>query len=52
MKSKKRIQRHLFAQQKQTHRLENKLMVTEVGRTGVGLDWGFGIGVCKLWYME
>ena len=33
---------NLFSEQKQTHRLENKLMVTKGDRSGWGgTDWGF-----------
>ena len=30
---------------------ENKCMVTKRDRWAGGTDWGFGIGICKLFYM-
>ena len=31
---------------------ENKLMVTKRTGVGGGMDWGFGTGICTVWYME
>ena len=36
---------NLFAEKKQTHRLEDKLMATKGDKWGWGMDWGFGIGI-------
>ena len=41
---------NLFAEQKQIHRFENKVMINFVrqrGHMGGGRDgWGFGVGIC------
>ena len=43
---------NLFTEQKQTHRFENKHMLTKENRWGEGMDQEFGSGICSLWYME
>ena len=43
---------NLLAEQKQTHKL-SKTYGTKGDRWGKGgMDWGFGIGICTLRYME
>ena len=49
VKSKKMIQMNLFIKQK--YRLQKQLMIK--GERSQGrMDWGFGIGICILLYME
>ena len=38
-KQKRYMQMNLFTRQKQTHDLENELMVTRGGRVGGSVDW-------------
>ena len=53
VKSKKRIQMNLLAEQKQTHRLCKQIHSYQKGQMwGIGMDWGFGISICTLRYME
>ena len=48
---KKRLQMNLFAEiDSQT--LKTDLYLIQGDRWGGGMDWGFGIGICTLWYME
>ena len=43
---------NLFTKQKQTHRLENKLIVTR-GKAGGGeINWEFGINIHTLLYIK
>ena len=49
---KKRIQTDLFANEKQTHRLWKQTNSYQSRQVRGGMDWGFGIGICTLWYME
>ena len=42
---------NIYTKQKQTHRLQ-KLMVTKGDRWWGGIEWGFGIGICTVLYME
>ena len=54
VEAKKMTQANFFTQQKQTHRLGNKLTVTQGDRCGRDL-WGgegVGIGLCTLLSME
>ena len=47
----KMMQMNLFTKQKQTHRIENKLMVTKGERGGV-IDWEFGTNMYTLLYLK
>ena len=50
---KNRMRTNLFAEQKQTHRLEKKAYGYQRGQVVGGvMDCGFEIGMCTLWYME
>ena len=52
VESLKRIQINLVAEQKQTSQtLKNLWLPKGTGWVG-GMDWGFGIGICTLRYME
>ena len=44
------IQTNLFTKQKDTD-FKNKLRLSK-GTGGGGMDWGFGIHICTLLYME
>ena len=49
------IQMNLLTKKKQTHRHRKQTYGYQRGQVegGVGeMDWGFGIGICPLWYME
>ena len=46
------IQINLFTKQKQTHRFENKLMVTKGERCGGGINYEFGINIYRLLYIK
>ena len=42
----------LIAEQKQTHRLIEQTYSYQREHVGGGMDWGFGIGICTLGYMQ
>ena len=49
------IQMNLLTKKKQTHRHRKQTYGYQRGQVGGGvgeMDWGFGIGICPLWYME
>ena len=43
---------NLFAEQKQTHRLIEQTYSYQREQVAEGMDQGFGIGICTLWYTE
>ena len=43
---------NLFTEQKQTHSVENKLMVTKGEMGGGGINWEFGINRYKILYIK
>ena len=45
-------QMNLSTKQKQTHRLENRLVVVKGLGGGSGIDWEFGVGRCKPLHLE
>ena len=42
----------LFTEQKQTRDMENRPVVAKERGGGNGMDWEFGVSICKLLHLE
>ena len=43
---------NVSTEQKQSHRCGEQTCGCQVGEEGSGMDWKFGVGRCKLLYLE
>ena len=50
--TKKDTNELIYRKETESQTLKNLWLQKGTGGTGEGMDWGFGIGICTLRYME